>query len=64
MKCSEFNLPFQIAIYLFIKSNNCNNVVPPVILDSSPSNLYSDTPRVVLKEEQRNIAPFAPVIIN
>ena len=64
MKCSVANLAFQIAIYHFITSNNRNNVVPPVTLDSSSSNLYSDTAGVVLKEEQRNIAQFAPVIIN
>ena len=58
MQRSIFNLLFQIAIYHPIMNNNCNNVASIVLL------LYSDTPGVVLKEEQPYIAQFPPDIIN
>ena len=45
-----FNLPFQIVIYHPITSNNCNNIVPTVLL------LYGDTPKVATEEEKPYIA--------
>ena len=58
MQLSDFNLSFQIAIYHPIANNNCQNVVPPVLL------LYSDTRRVFFEEEQPCIARVPPVIMN
>ena len=46
-----FSLLFQIASYHPIMNNNCNNYVVSTVLL-----LHSDTPGVVLKEEQPYIA--------
>ena len=58
MQFSVFNLPFQIVIYNPIMGNNRNNIVLLVLL------LYSDTPGVVLVEEQPYIAQFPPDILS
>ena len=44
MQCSVFNLPFQIAIYQPILTNNWNNLVHPVFT------LYCDTHGTALDE--------------
>ena len=46
MQWSDFNLLFQIGIYHLIANNNCQNVVPLVLL------LCSDTPGGFFEEEQ------------
>ena len=50
MQSLVFDLPFQVVIYHPILSNNCSNVFPSVLLP------YTDTPEVVLEEEQPYIA--------
>ena len=52
MQSSAFNLPFQIVINHLMMSNNCNKLFPPVL----SSYIVSDTPEVVLEEEQPKIA--------
>ena len=53
-----FNLPFENVIYQPITNNNCTNVAPPVLF------LYTDTPGVVRKDEQRYIVQFPLVTIS